>query len=223
MPSTKTLYLHLISSIARTSPRLRVSQRHHLAYEIRDSLLLAGYLLDLSGLQAGAFYLNAFVQPLYVPHESIFLTFGKRLSGGKRWIINAEDEAAVMEEVLRAIEEEGKSLVDELGAIERLAGIAEGKPGSKENPFGWRLDDPNILETRAYTWALLRDQSRARRDLLYLTQVFMPTYPWEKEIQNRSSKILDALDKSVEAAGNVLADWAKQTASQLGLDIAPII
>ncbi|WP_286920167.1 hypothetical protein [Flavobacterium sp. UBA4197] len=58
-----------------------------------DSLLV-GFCFERSGLNSNGFYLNAFVQPLYVPSEDISLTFGYRVTNtvSDFWEINPESE-----------------------------------------------------------------------------------------------------------------------------------
>ena len=85
-------YRLLLANISEENPGFKTNTRHHLTYQIHDDLVLSGFTLDLSGLERGAFYLTAFAQPLYVPHNHLFLAYGKRLEEGKRWIIESRNE-----------------------------------------------------------------------------------------------------------------------------------
>lgn len=221
----RTLYSELLTKIAEKNPALRVSTRHHLVYEIHEGLVLSGVSLDLSGMEKGAFYLTVFAQPLYVPHDYIFLTFGKRLPERKylgfkqtlRRKITPENRGVFTEAVLKSIRSEGVPFLQRIDSVEKFAAVTEALPGTPENPFGWRDKDPNVTEVRAYSWALLGDEARAKRDLLYLTNNFVPAYDWEKELQDRVSKVLQAMERGMENAQILLRDWANQTTASLGL------
>jgi hypothetical protein len=217
----KNPYRILLNRIAEANPSFETNTRHHLAYQIHDDLVLNGFLLDLSGLERGAFYLTAFAQPLYIPHDYLFLTYGKRLERSKRWKINDENETEVVSRVLETVRSEGCPFLEVINSVKKLAEIAEAKPGTKENPFQWHPDDPNVIEARAYSWALVDDARNARRDLLYLTRMYVPKYDWEKELQGRAATVFRATEESMEIAQALLRDWAKQSAASIGLTSSP--
>jgi hypothetical protein len=221
---SKSLYAELLKSIADEFPNLQVSNRHHLAYEIHHQLLLCGFVLDLSGMEKGAFYLTAFVQPLYVPCDYIVLSYGKRLPSkqgakpeGARRKISQENCATIAEYVVRSIRSDGLSFLERVNTVRKFAEVAESKAGSAKNPFGWHDSNPNLVEVRAYSWILLGDESRARRDLLYLTQKFSGKQDWEKELQERAASVSHAMEHSKEQAQTLLRQWAKQSTVGLGL------
>ena len=217
----KNPYRLLLTRISEANPGFETNTRHHLAYQIHDGLVLSGFLLDLSGLERGAFYLTAFAQPLYVLHDYLFLTYGKRLERSKRWKINDQNETEVVSRVLEAVRSEGCSFLEVVNSVKKLAELAEAKPGTRENPFRWHPNDPNVVEARAYSWTLVENARNAKRDLLYLTQMYAPKYDWEKELQGRAATVLQAMEQGIEIAQALLRGWAKQSTAGLGLTSTP--
>jgi hypothetical protein len=215
---TRNLYGSLLARISEAHKGLETSSSHHLAYKIHDGLVLSGFLLDLSGLERGAFFLTALSHPLYVPRNYLVLTYGKRLKRGKRWKIESHNETEITDRVLEVIRSEGCSFLEMVNSTRKLDELAEAKPGTRKNPFGWHEKDPNMTEVRAYSWTLLGNDKRAKRDLRYLTQKYVPAYDWGRALQNRSAKVLNAMDEGIEAAQALLRAWAKQTTADLGLN-----
>jgi hypothetical protein len=213
----KNPYRLLLAKITEANPSFETNTRHHLAYQIHDDLVLSGFLLDLSGLERGAFYLTAFAQPLYIPHDYLFLTYGKRLERSKRWKINDQNETEVASRVLEAVQSEGCPFLEVVNSVKKLAELAEAKPGTRKNPFQWHPDDPNVIEARAYSWALVGNEGNAKRDLLYLTQKYSPNYNWEEELQGRAATVLRAMEQDKEFAQALLRGWAIQSTASLGL------
>jgi hypothetical protein len=226
---TRSPYTELLTTIAEENPAFQISGRHHLVYEIHEGLVLSGFTLDLSGMEKGAFYLTAFAQPLYVPHNYIFLTLGKRLPEKTRFRVKQtqrrkltpENRVVLTEGVLKSIRSEGLSFLRRLNSVKKIATVTEARPGTAKNPFEWRDNDPNVTEVRAYSRALLGDETRAKRDLLYLTENYLPAYDWGKELQKRGAKVLQAMEQGMENAQALLRDWAKQSTASLGLTQTP--
>jgi hypothetical protein len=222
----KSLYAELLKGIAEEIPNFRISTRHRLVYKIHQELILCGFLLDLSGLEKGAFYLTAFVQPLYVPCDYIVLSYGKRLEekekGANRGVtrrkISQENQTIITEGVLQSIRLEGLAFLERINTIRKFAEVAEGKPGTLQNPFGWHDSNPNLIEVRAYSWVLLGDEGFSKRDLLYLTQKFSANRDWEKKLQERAARVSQLMELSKDNAQSLLREWAKQSTASLGLD-----
>jgi hypothetical protein len=210
-------YRFVMAEIIKAYPGFLISTRHHLAYRFGDGVVLVGVLLDLSGLEKGAFYLTAFAQPRYVPCDHLFLTYGDRLAKGKRWKINPDNQDAIVEQMLDAIQRDGLPLLGRFDTVQKLAAVAQAPRNTRESPFGWSERDPNVIEARAYSWTLLGKEENTRRDLYYLTQHYVPQYDWEKELQSRSGIILGALDIGLEKAQGLLREWARETIHKLGL------
>ena len=219
------LYSQLLERIAEEYPSYRIITLHHLAYEIHEDLVLSGFTLNLSGLEKGAFYLTAFAQPLYVPHDYIVLTFGKRLPERKRLGVRQtlrrkivrDNQVVTIKEVLKSIRSDGLSFLRRVDSVKKIAAVTAAMPGTAKNPFGWNEKDPNVTEVRAYSWALLGNEAPSKRDLLYLTQMYAPKYDWEKELQGRAATVLRAMEQGMENAQALLRGWAKQSTAGLGL------
>lgn len=221
----KSLYAELLIRIADKNPNFRISTRHRLVYAVHEELVLTGFILDLSGMEKGAFYLTAFAQPLYVPHNYIFLTFGKRLEERRPLSlkhtmcrkIDRDNQLVVTEGVLKSIESDGLPFLRRIDSVMKIAAVTEAKPGTAKNPFKWNEKDPHVTEIRAYSWALLGDERRTKRDLVYLTEKYAPTYDWGKKVQNRCERVLQAMEQGTENARVLLHEWAKQSTVGLGL------
>jgi hypothetical protein len=219
------LYSKLLERIAEEYPTYRIITRHHLVYEIHEDLVLSGFTLDLSGMEKGTFYLTAFAQPLYVPHDYIILTIGKRLPERKRLglrqtlrrKIEPANPVVTVDGVLKSIRSDGLSFLRRVDTVEKIAAVTAAMPGSAKNPFGWNEKDPNVTEVRGYSWALLGNEVASKRDLLYLTQMYVSRYDWEKELQGRAATVLRAMEQGVENAQALLRRWAQHSTASLGL------
>ena len=153
----------------------------------------------------------------YVPHNHLFLTYGKRLEEGKRWKIESRNEPEALNGIMGAIRSEGLPFLEKVNSTKKLAELTEARPGTRKNPFHWHRDDPNVIETRAYSWVLVGNELNARRDLLYLTQQFVPSLAWERELQNRSAAVVHSLVVGLETTKELLQNWARQTVVSLDL------
>src|SRR5262245_24785188 len=66
--------------------------------------ILCGVLFESSAFSKGAFCVDIFVQPLYVPSEHLVLTFGMRVPGQWEYDASVVDELAPR--VLRAVRDQ---------------------------------------------------------------------------------------------------------------------
>jgi hypothetical protein len=208
--------------IQRRIAGCRFQPRHRVLYFPPSIPILRGFCLESSAFEAGAFYLWAFVQPLYVTHDYIFFTFGQRLAdfGRTRWVANSENLGTVEDEVLRVIEKAGLPLVDMLDTPEKLARAAAKEPSSGGELWEWDKYDPNVTEDRAYSWILADQLDKARADLGFLLSEseYKPEEDWEFQIQKRAAQVRAALNRSPLEARALLMGWANDTAKKLQLE-----
>ena len=195
------------------------------SYKIKDSMffdapfthLLRGFYFEPSGFDASAFYVNAFVFPLYVPAEDVNFTFGKRIGGpkGRRWELAEEDNMQENERVARnllgSIQDEGMPFID---IATTPAGLAEAasKIASEENPYvqqtigyslimDWKYDEAVKVLNRLY----LALEKTSRR------------MPWQTELMQRAWFLQDLLATNPSEARLTLKQWERETVKNLKL------
>jgi hypothetical protein len=207
----KNFYKPLIARVSEANPGFRPNASHHLAYQIHDELVLSGLLLDLSGMERGAFYVNAFSQALYVPKNYLTLNWGKRLERSRRWKIDADNELEITRQVLESVRMEGCPFLESLNSSRKLAEMLEAQRGTRGEI------NINMWVDRAYSWVLEGDEAKAKRDLLYITREYVPEYDWVRELQEQCEVVLKSLDTGLEPTKELLNTWARQTRTHLGL------
>ena len=124
--------------------------------------LLRGCVVESSSFDSNRFTVEAFVQPLYVPQESVVLTFGKRLGGGsgRRWSFDPSAETAIMADVLRAIQAEvetpeGKKYSDNAAPSVDAPRYVEAFPPLAEAKADWIKEDLKIPTKTSYNGTAL--------------------------------------------------------------------
>lgn len=212
-----------IERLALRLPEYRVARG--LLYASPVSLLLRGYCFDTSAFEPAAFYVWVFVQPLYVPHDYIFFSFGRRFeeagAGELRWTLTSANLNTVEEDVLHCIETQGVPLLNLLKDPKDLAKASAREPGSAGELFDCDPDDPNVTEARAYSWILAGNFDKARIDLASLVSdaALRPEQDWEFAIRDRAREVLAVLVRSPEEAKLLLTRWAIDTAKKLRLHV----
>lgn len=201
-------------------PGFRV--RRSLLYAWPFTTLLRGYYFE-SSAQAATFYVWGFVQPLYIPTDYLYFTFGRRLEelgGGQlRRTLTPENMETVRREVLLAIEMQGKPFLSFFNDTQDLARAAARERGSPGEFLDCDPKDPHVAEARAYSWILADELDKALADLHYLISdpELKPEEEWEFVIQQRAREVLAALNRGPEQAKALLTRWAVETATKLRL------
>ncbi|MBI1923914.1 hypothetical protein HYR99_06650 [Candidatus Poribacteria bacterium] len=177
--------------------------------------LLRGFCFESSGFDPSAFYVWAFVQPLYVPSAVISLTFGKRLGGGAghRWKITGDTENDVMNEVLASIKTEAIPIVE--GMFESPVKLA-----NKAVAFTHAPQDAYVVETVAYSFILAGEYSKALEALDHLQMILENvdgSLSWPCEMLHRASYLRSTLVRDAQEAIEVLDQWTEQTVKNLCL------
>lgn len=191
-----------------------MEQRGSLVYRRPIGDLLCGCHFESSGFGRDRFVLHAFVQPLYVPAQSIVLSFGRRLGkGGERWFdLGEEPEAAVMAGVLRLMERE---VVPLCARFREAADFA--RHGAE---LAANRRDPHLLEAVAYSHALAGDHARAREGIARLLADMQgggAPQPWQQEMIRRNQQLEARLRDGPEEAAADLRRWRDETLRAIGL------
>jgi hypothetical protein len=179
--------------------------------------LLRGFYFEASGFDRLAFYLTAFVQPLYAPYDHIHFSFGERLStwGAGGWTVSPEDPARTMTDVLASIKRRGLPFINYVRTPHDLATKAPlvgGHPRS--NPYA--------AEAVAFSHILCGQYPEAVQMLEHLEQMLreprdFPTQPRETEMLNRCRSMHACLARDPREAIRQLDEWTARTRQSLRL------
>jgi hypothetical protein len=213
----------LIKDIAQGLPGFRVKGRLLFFDPVR--YLLRGLSFGSSAYTKDLFYPSVFVQPLYLPVDYIFLTFGDRLRAGDHqegWEFTPEIANEVREDVLNSIRQQALPFLDTIKEPIDLALACETYPQPSATRFSWPTDDINVMESAAYSWLVA---GNARKCLEWLNRINRKstTDPddraWAQELYARAKKHSDMLEKGREIEVRDQLDvWTKNCAKALGLE-----
>jgi hypothetical protein len=197
----------------------QMEQRGSLVYRRPIGDLLCGCHFESSGFGRDRFVLHAFVQPLYVPAQTVVLSFGRRLGErGERWFdLGEQPEAEVMGEVLRLIQME---VVQLCARFRGPFDFADHGAELASNPR-----DPYFLEAVAYSHALAGGYDRASAEIARLLaglQSKDELLPWEREMIRRNQQLDARLRDCPEGAVADLRGWRDETLRAIGLRDDPV-
>lgn len=174
--------------------------RGRLAYRVPVGPLLVGVYANPSGWSKGRSYLEAFVQPLYLPTEHLDFTIGRRLGGGTCTF--------ALEEVASG----GVDMADGGAFLD-----AHNDPAALLAAQWWKnRADIRMIEVEAYSliWCGRRDEALAVLDLIGTLSM---TYDWEHECADRATAIRRLEERSATDATDQLVEWCEESAVHLGL------
>lgn len=178
-----------------------VEKGRMLLFTPRGRILRGFYLEDASATDAC--YLWVFVQPLYVPADSVVLNLGKRLGGGARtWKSRGEDDA-----LIAAAKNEGLSFVAGLASARDLADW-EALRGQT---------DPYAQETLACSLIAAGRFADGIRALERLEQAMAGGAFWMQEVGARAAQLRRLVEADPARAIEQLARWEMETATHLGV------
>lgn len=199
-------------------PALKGFQTHRkLLYRVPPSPLVRGFYLTVSRHPPEAFAVWVFIQPCYIPSETLWFNMGKRLgtiSGGaeKWWEIETPGHAGeIMRDVLSLIEKEGLPYLNERDSLQDVVRV-----------YGPLAREPNatLMETVSGALVLLGDDKRATRliDKLVATcDKHMSKSPFLADTQVRAKELNEALLRNPTEARQLLHDRISMTLTNLGL------
>jgi hypothetical protein len=192
--------------------------RGRMLYKEPIEYLLRGFSFEPSGFDSGGFYLQVFVQPLYIPFEAVGFFEGQRLGGGAQYWHVRDNESAVMGEVTTLMREVGLPFLESVRSPGALARWLEKKPIT-----------PMRMEGLAYSLILAGRPQRAKTVLAELQPRLEQIHAdesrrgrtireWEIQFLGRVRTMRGLLERDPTGAVKQLSEWRNYTVHHLGLD-----
>lgn len=192
----------------------------HLLYHRDIQYLLRGFYFESSAFSSTSFTIEVFVQPLYIPDDTIILTFGNRLGNIAKqrdiwWDYHESREDEISSEVLSLMMNSGIPYLEERRTLEKFTNHYKNL-----NPNA----NKHMIEAICYALILINDYQKAKKQLVSLERVLAqdilkyPGISWIKDIQIRVQLILGYLkNRDYEGAKQQLNEWRDSTLLNLGL------
>lgn len=171
--------------------------------------LLRGVVFEASGSDKGRFYVNVFVQPLFVPVADLPLNLGWRLGGpSHRW---DRTSPTLMADLQKRFEEEI------LPFFERVRSPAEVPDSVRELR---KTADPIARQAAAYALAWEGDAARSIAELKSLATSLRVenAAPWQVMVADRAILLAGLLERDPREARLQLEAWEVGTIRALGLE-----
>ncbi|PCI30224.1 hypothetical protein COB55_00385 [Candidatus Wolfebacteria bacterium] len=169
--------------------------------------ILRGFSFEGSSFNKESFYVDVFVQPLYVPGEVIDFNLGRRILGensSDRWELN---EKNVFEKLFFAIKSQGLPVVN-VETPEALCSWIDSLP-----PVG----DVYSKQAKAYSLAYTGRFDEAIAELASLKLALDLKVPWMVVIDQRADQLLELLRKNPSSVNEKMKVWSKETLGRLKL------
>jgi hypothetical protein len=167
---------------------------------------LKGVCFDRSAFDARSFYVQVFIQPMFVPAKHLGFNLGWRVGGGShRW--NADDPNMISD-LTDALEREGVPFLFRVRSPREVAAAAASLN---------KTNDPYVQEAIAYALALAGDSEEAVAAFEHLAALLDVQIPWQLEMEQRARRLKADLLNNLRVAQRQLDDWRMETAKNLGL------
>jgi hypothetical protein len=185
-------------------------------FAVKDRLLfiqpvlhtLRAIFFDRS-IDARGFYVQIFVQPLFIPAKHIGFNVGWRLGGGSHlWNANAPSLVTDLSAELK------REALPFLSRIKSPRDVAEAAIALHKS------NDPYVQQVVAYSLARSGDIGKATTELdrlISMLNVNEP-YPWQRELIERAEALKRKLLANPANALCELETWEVETAKNLGLE-----
>ena len=177
-----------------------------LVYSMPIPHVLQALCFENSSTGKEAFYLNAFIMPLFSPSEHVYFNYGQRLrdidSSGWR-----SDHPDLIPRLERAVHSKQASIY-----LEPIKSVAE----FIERLFS--IDKHKSLyfhEAIGFAYALEGDVKKALVNLKIVEAQADEYYPWQLTLKERSKFFQELLKKDIEKARKQLEEWEKFTLEHL--------
>lgn len=168
---------------------------------------LRGIFFDRS-INPRGFYVQVFIQPLFVPAGHINFNVGWRLGGGSH-IWNA-DTPNLISELDTALKREALPFLSRIQSPLDAASAAASLD---------KLGDPYVQQTIAYAFARAGEVQRAAIALSELARMLdvKEQHSWQQEMTQRADALRVELQDNPTAAQRRLESWQTETTRMLGL------
>ena len=196
----------IVRPIIRDVPTLVAKGRMLVATPV-DEILRAFYFDD-SSFNKDAFYVWAFVQPLYVPATTIGFNIGKRLlnRAGERWNTQQFD---IQDELFAVVVGEGMSFLETFKTPMNLVKRIREMPAAT---------DPYVMQAYAYSLIAASRADEAKAALTRMVERFDVKISWMAEMVSRANSLIELLSHDPRSAYEQLSTWQQETAINLGID-----
>jgi hypothetical protein len=192
-----------------------------LVYRCPFGYLLHGISVDTSSFASSRIFVTSFVQPLFVPIDSVTYTVGFRL-GDDFWDVDEDNPDPTFAAIAEAARDAALPFFEELTDLDQFCQLipkwATAEP-RKLLSLG-SLDDPVVTEALAFA-EILRGHKDKGVGLLEQTMASEREggeYADEERIAN-AHQVLDAVnDLGLEAGQALLEEWRGQTIQSLRLE-----
>jgi hypothetical protein len=194
--------------------------RRSLLYRRPVDYFLHGLSFDTSSFSSSRIFVEAFIQPLYEPHEYLIYTYGFRL-GDDFWDVDEQDPDRAFAAIAQAARRDALPFFDEATDLDHFCELvpkwatAIPRRVMQSNT----LDDPVVAEDLGYT-EILRGNKEEGVRLLEQAIAYEnenAEYADEERIAN-GQEVLDTVhDGGLEAAQALLEDWRIRTITALRL------
>jgi hypothetical protein len=195
--------------------------RRSLVYRRPVEYLLYGLSFDTSSFTSSRIYVEAFVQPLFVPAEGLTYTFGDRL-GEDFWDVDEADPGRTFAAVADVAERDALPFFEQLGSLDRFCELVPkwAEAEYKKLKSLQSLDDPVVSQAVGYA-EIVRGRKEAGVELLGLA---VESEREEEEYANEEriaeiQRVLDAVNDLGLGAGQALLEqWRAETIKTLRLE-----
>jgi hypothetical protein len=179
--------------------------------------LLKGIFVD-SSRDPKRFYVQVFVQPLYVPANTLVFNLGWRL-GGRAWV---KDAQSVSDDIAAAVRVEALPF---LSAIETPLDLAMSvirtpylAATSPQGQASSRANDPVCMRMRLYSLIYAGKLYDAAVEFDKLKRALTLQFEWENIMLEEASSILQLSTRHPDQALAKFKQWTLETARSLRLD-----
>lgn len=190
-------------------------------YRLKNNLLvrapigciLCGILFESSAFSKESFYINAFVQPLYIPAEHLVLTCGMRVPG--QWEYDQVELNALAQRASQALREVALPFHQEFGALELFYTNAAGK-FSLKNIYVHQ----SLVLTAIHLGKIVEAQEHFK-NLQDIADSTDQSVPWIDAVLNETRTMLEQARLGWQVAHEKLQTIESQTIKSLKLDDLP--
>jgi hypothetical protein len=157
-------------------------------------------------------YIHVFVQPLYLPQDTLVLTAGHRLKHGITDSWDNLDDATVKVALAEAVRSDAMMFLHSVGNLTGLVSFYERALHRRNS---------HIREGLAYALIIKGEYDTARAQLVAVAEDVAHdgrNTQWQAEQLQRAALMLSLLDQGPSFALAQLADWEAYTRKNLGLE-----
>jgi hypothetical protein len=203
----------LWSRINQSYPEYRLTNR--LLVRIPLGSILSGVLFDSSAFSKEMFYIDLFVQPLYVPSDHLVLNFGLRAPG--QW----DYKEPIIQELANRV---SLMIRDQASAFHQTFGTPE--LFYRNIPAKFSLKDIYLHQALVFTAVHLGKIDEAQRHFETLHKLVTntdPKIPWPRAVLKETECLVNEATRDSSRARDRLRQFEADTLKNLKLDDLPFV